>query len=150
MVTNHAAIKPKHPITPYGTVATTTYTDTSITLAITPTSATSKILVMISANADTYRAANNETVGAKLFRAASEILAWDNTGNEGFFGLFSGGATAVNPTHTSSIVYLDSPATTSSTTYKLQAQLRYTADAGVVTFQAGSNPSTITLMEIGA
>ena len=137
-------------ITTATAISTTTYTDTAITLAITPTSATSKVLVMISANADTYRAQNNQTVGAKLFRAATEILAWDNTGNEAFFGAFIGNATAVNPTHNSSIVYLDSPATTSSTTYKLQAQIRYTADSGVCTFQAGSNPSTITLMEIGA
>ena len=137
-------------ITTATAISTTTYTDTSITLSITPTSATSKILVMISANADTYRAQNNETVGAKLFRDATQVLGWDNTGNEGLFGLFAGNATAVNPTHTSSIIYLDSPATTSATTYKLQAQIRYTADAGVLTFQAGSNPSTITLMEIGA
>jgi hypothetical protein len=34
MVTNHAAIKPKHPIAPYGTVATTTYTDWTADAAV--------------------------------------------------------------------------------------------------------------------
>lgn len=132
------------------TIATTTFTDTGITASITPTSSTSKILVIISGNYEIYRAQNNETIGGKLLRGATQIMLYDNTGNMGLGGFFGGGLTQVNPIDTCSVVYLDSPATTSSTTYKFQSQIRYTADSGRVTFQAGSSPSTITLMEIGA
>jgi hypothetical protein len=47
-------------------------------------------------------------------------------------------------------MYLDSPATTSSTTYKIQGRTEYTTDGGQVNFQKGSNVSTIIVMEIGA
>jgi hypothetical protein len=47
-----------------------------------------------------------------------------------------------------SMVYLDSPSTTSATTYKIQAGK---GSFGIdLTFQRGSDPSTITLLEIGA
>jgi len=48
------------------------------------------------------------------------------------------------------IIKLDSPATTSAVTYKVQAKVRYTTNSGQVTFQDESTPSTIILMEIGA
>jgi hypothetical protein len=48
----------------------------------------------------------------------------------------------------SSWVYLDSPATTSATTYKIQGKTNGTA---TVVFQGGTNDtSVITLLEIGA
>jgi hypothetical protein len=45
-------------------------------------------------------------------------------------------------------VYLDSPATTSSTTYKTQGQTRETTNSGSVSFNTPI--SSIVLMEIGA
>jgi hypothetical protein len=48
------------------------------------------------------------------------------------------------------VVYLDSPATTSATTYKMQGAVFSTANSGACNFQYGNNPSTITLLEIGA
>jgi hypothetical protein len=47
-------------------------------------------------------------------------------------------------------MYYDSPATTSATTYKIQAKVDTTANSGTSTWQPSSNPSTITLLEIGA
>ncbi len=129
------------------TIASTSFTDTTITLAITPTLSTSKILVMVSANFFITRTANNQNVGAKLVRGATDILTYTNSDFAGFFG---GGITSQDNRHTSPIIYLDSPATTSATTYKVQAQVSDTANAGSVTFQRNSNSSTITLMEIGA
>jgi hypothetical protein len=46
--------------------------------------------------------------------------------------------------------YLDSPATTSATTYKMQGRLETTASGSTSEWQPGSKPSTITLIEIGA
>jgi hypothetical protein len=59
-------------------------------------------------------------------------------------GIAVGSAQALELSQNSQFVYLDSPATTSATTYKLQikSQSGGTAVAG--------DPSTITLMEIGA
>jgi hypothetical protein len=47
-----------------------------------------------------------------------------------------------------SVSHLDSPATTSATTYKTQASVVNAAITS--TFQNSSNPSSIILMEIGA
>jgi hypothetical protein len=129
------------------TIASTSFTDTTITLAITPTLATSKILVMVSANLFVSRSANYQFVGAKLIRGATDIVTYTSSGFVGFFG---GGITNQDQGHTSSIVFLDSPATTSSTTYKVQGQISDTANSGTSVWQRNSNPSTITLMEIGA
>jgi len=134
-------------ITTATTIATTSFTDTSITASITPTLSTSKILVIVSANVYMTRTANNEFAGAKLIRGATDIVTYSNSG---FVGFFAGGISSQENQHTASIVYLDSPATTSATTYKVQGQIIYTANGGTSTWQRNSNPSTITLMEIGA
>jgi hypothetical protein len=46
--------------------------------------------------------------------------------------------------------YLDSPATTSSITYKTQGRSHLTDSGGLCGFQEGGALSTITLLEIGA
>ena len=48
------------------------------------------------------------------------------------------------------ITYLDSPATTSATTYKTQFNVQDTADSGSVTAQGSSQTASIILLEIGA
>jgi hypothetical protein len=120
-----------------------TFADTGITLNITPTSATSKVLVLINVQGVEKSAANaGNAVDFQILRGATVI----------------GGVDAINFTNSSlklinsySCTILDSPATTSATTYKLQ----FRNDAGnvaSVTINAGglNDSSTITLMEIGA
>jgi hypothetical protein len=51
----------------------------------------------------------------------------------------------VNP-----INYLDTPATTSATTYKTQAKVDFTTNGGSVVCQYGSIVSTLLAIEIGA
>jgi hypothetical protein len=48
------------------------------------------------------------------------------------------------------VMYLDSPSTTSATTYKIQGRVEITSSSGTSTWQHASTPSTITLLEIGA
>jgi hypothetical protein len=67
-----------------------------------------------------------------------------------FFTVLQAVGTSVNfGVHTYfGFTYLDSPATTSSTTYKTQIQQGTNATSAVA--QYGNTPSTLTLMEIGA
>lgn len=129
------------------TIATTTLTDTTITATITPTLATSKILVMVGAEVFYNRSAAFVGGAARLLRDATTIA--DYTG-EAFAYHNAGGATSASLAGAYSIVYLDSPSTTSATTYKLQANVVITTNSGSATFQYLTSPSTITLMEIGA
>ena len=48
------------------------------------------------------------------------------------------------------LTYLDSPATTSATTYKIQGRAYNTASSGQAQYQYSNGLSVITLMEIGA
>jgi hypothetical protein len=129
------------------TIATTTMTDTGITATITPTSATSKILVMISAQFDASRSTGNIAVGAKILRGATTI---QDFGTYGFAQINATGSSATEITIIKAQSYLDSPATTSATTYKLQAAPNTTANSASAIFQIGSFPSSIILMEVGA
>lgn len=124
-------------------ITSTTQTDTGITATITPTANNSKILVIISANTICSGADPSE-VGARVMRDATNIH------NYGDYSFHRAGIPSGNPQNlvNHSITYLDSPATTSATTYKLQAKVR---TSGTVEFQFLSTaPSTITLLEIGA
>jgi hypothetical protein len=128
-------------------IATTTLTDTTITATITPTSATSKILVMISGEYFINRLAAFIGGAAAVLRGATTIVNYPAE-TLPFFN--AGGTSAVSFADVMTIVYLDSPATTSATTYKLQAAVERTANSASTTFQYSSAPSTITLLEIGA
>jgi hypothetical protein len=130
------------------TIASTTLTDTGITATITPTSATSKVLIMIASSSVQYRNSDASYAGAKLLRGATNISDWF-TGQWSGIGV-TGGNTEVTLKHNQSIVYLDSPATTSATTYKLQSAVSTTAGSGNIEFQSGNAPSVIILMEVGA
>jgi hypothetical protein len=126
-------------------IASTSATDTGIAATITPTSATSKIMVIISAQYEVYRETSDANAGAKLLRGATTLLDYGNTN---FARVYTAGTDSANMV-TSSVTYLDSPATTSATTYKLQSLVPTTANNGRVVFQKNTNPSTITLLEIG-
>jgi hypothetical protein len=130
------------------TIASTSMTDTGITATITPTSATSTILILISANSYTKRSSSNAGSAAQLLRGATTIRTW-TVGDTGWAFISAAGSTDAHLKTQQSIVYQDSPATTSATTYKLQARAEVTSSSGQVTFQEGG-ASGITLMEIGA
>jgi hypothetical protein len=129
------------------TIATTALTDTTITATITPTLATSKILVIASVNIFIDRgAAFNSAIG-RLLRGATTIADYPTA----YFGnITATGASGVSLASIFGITYLDEPATTSATTYKIQSATVNTTNSGTVNFQAGNGPSTITLLEIGA
>jgi hypothetical protein len=125
-----------------------TYGDTGLTLSITPTSATSKILVMIN---QTFRSNNSSAVATgaavKLLRGATDIYN-PNPGAYEIHYFESPTSGAREALDIKSLVYLDSPATTSATTYK--TQMRGTNSTDTATAQTNSAVSVITLLEIGA
>ena len=125
-------------------IATSTYTDSGLSATITPSSASSKVLVLV--NQEMYINKAGITIYAKgqLVRTATSLFANDFIGG---FGVPNATGTIEN-FFTWSPSYLDSPATTSATTYKTQLALNGT---GSLTAQAfGTSTSTITLLEIGA
>jgi len=127
------------------TIASTSFTDTGVSLSITPSSTSSKILIVVSQPATLSRVSTALNVDYQLLRGASSIF------NGGLAcGLFVAGTSEIDATSVLNAVYLDSPATTSSTTYKTQAKTSTTANSAVVLFQTNSAVSSITLMEIAA
>ena len=117
--------------------SSSTYSDTGLTATITPKFSSSKILVLVSQVG--LQKSNNEGIRLRLVRGSTTIVqmetaaAYTNT-------------TTQNRVGGTSTTYLDSPATTSATTYKTQFG---TADnTASATLQAGNTTSTITLLEI--
>jgi hypothetical protein len=119
------------------------FADVGLTATITPKSATSKILVFV--NAVGCRKSTGDTrLGLKLLRGATNILDMEEYG--GWNATATG--SAVGSCSTS---YLDSPATTSATTYKIQLASMGNTAIVYVNVQASMTPtSTMTLMEIAA
>ena len=130
-------------------INTTTLTDTTITATITPTLATSKILVIISAVTVHFRAAGASSIGCKVLRGATSI---GDFGADGWSASFAtvAGITLCGSVANGVFTTLDSPSTTSATTYKMQGRLETTASSSSSDWQPGGKPSTITLIEIGA
>ena len=130
----------------YGTQAGTTsstFIDTGLTATITPKFANSKILVIASVAGCYVDGNTNQSSGMKLqlVRGSTSLIQ-----NEGNLALHDG--SAFNLVVSATTNYLDSPATTSATTYKMQF-CRASTNAGTVYVQIFStSTSTITLMEI--
>ena len=132
------------------TVASTTFTDTTLSATITPTATTSKILVFINQESYISRGNVSAAMGLKLVRGATDIFNMGVNKYETFSLAVSPSITNLTGRNYVTGIYLDSPSTTSATTYKTQGAAADTSSSGLVTFQESSSTSTITLMEIGA
>ena len=124
-------------------IYSTTYTDSNLSASITPSAATSKILVLVTHKAVLQRDATILENGyVRLMRGSTAIISYEP-------GLwFRAGSTADTALLTLfPITYLDSPATTSAITYKTQGKVEGTANNANIRLY---NNSTMTLLEIGA
>ena len=125
--------------------STSTYITTGLTASITPRSTSSKILVFANI-VGIFKSNSFATTGIvlRLYRGASSIIGFEDIA--GYTG-----TTLSNAPGSCSTTYLDSPATTSATTYTVYfASSLNTASVTVQNYlntQANST-STITLMEI--
>jgi hypothetical protein len=127
-------------------VQSTTYTDTTLTATITPSASTSKILVLLSQQGTIGGDGNLKLAGIRLLRGATAIL--NDINNPEVIGTTISGAGQIMGF--TSYSYLDSPATTSATTYKTQGRVYSTGSDVSITFQKQSTTSSIILLEIGA
>jgi hypothetical protein len=134
----------------YGTPASTTsatYADTGLTATITPKFSTSKILVMVVQNGSD-KAADSSTNGITIQLLRNSTII-PNSPSAWFANYVGYTATTLRLINGSACInYLDSPATTSATTYK--TQYANTSAGGNVSVQSNNNISTMTLMEIAA
>jgi hypothetical protein len=131
-------------------IATTSLTDSGITATITPTSASSKVLVLVNAVVNTSRNINEgPQMEAALLRGGTTILDYQS-GDRQMVTLTLSTTSNINITVPINMAILDTPATTSATIYKVQGSMAQTGNTAGVRFQAEGTPSTIILMEIGA
>jgi hypothetical protein len=122
--------------------SSTSFVDTNLTASITPSLATSKVLILVSQNG-CFRSNGNadNALKLKLFRGATELAVITGEGLQTDTALRQGEASY-------SISYLDTPSTTSATTYKTQFANKTAAAS--VKVQEVVTLSTIILLEIGA
>jgi hypothetical protein len=129
--------------TPQSLSVTTSFADGGLSQAITPSSATSKILVMIRQPTYTAQARNASVIKSNIMRGATQIAYTEFQTRL----WIPGGAAATELGYNFTDIFIDSPATTSSTTYKVQ----YKSDSTfTLELQYQNSNSQIILMEIGA
>ena len=124
-----------------------TYADTGLSVSITPSATTSKVLIFVNHNYELFpNTAQTAAAGAfTILRGSTDIIGTP------VWNLTIAGASSANLDMAAiwSFSYLDSPSTTSATTYKTQ----YKVESGRTLYanlSSRSQTSTIIAMEIGA
>ena len=117
----------------------TTYVDTGLTATITPSSTSSKILVLVTADGVYASGSTNAIAAFRIVKNGSSLYEFGNGGNSTVTSL-----TIV--TGSCSVNYLDSPASISALTYKLQIQNKYAS--GTVGVSTYNGAQSITLIEV--
>jgi len=122
------------------TTTSSSYVTTNLTASITPSSATSKILVQMTFLGDTGPGSGDHGGDFTIFRNSTDLLT---RGGDTYYnnnGLNIGMSVSMN--------YLDSPNTTSSTSYTAYMKAR---DSGTTMKSCHNNSTgTVVLMEISA
>ena len=121
----------------YFSTSSTSFVTTGIAVSITPKFSTSKILVMATGLLQTNLGATAAYV--TIYRNSTNLIT------QGQGTIYSSGGSEQAPY---SLLYLDSPATTSATTYK--TQFASTFNSNQVRICQNNTPATITLLEIAA
>lgn len=139
----------------FSTTSTSFTTVTGLTASITPSSETSKVLVIV----DLMVAANDSValLQGRIVRGGSPIYVGDAAGSRTQSAFNTSTASSIN-TDQQTIVFLDSPATTSSTTYGVE--VRRSLGSGTIyvnrsysdtdASQSPRTASSITVIEVAA
>ena len=125
--------------TTHVTTTSTSFADTGITKAITPSATSSKILITLSIRISTHTQAN-ERIMTQILRGSSVIALNERT-------LLSNGSDTGGMF---SYQYLDSPSSTSELTYKIQWKGINGSTIKLNDYEGSGSFSSLTLMEIGA
>ena len=128
-------------------INSTSYVDSAVTLNITPSSSSSKVMVVSALNTDGYINLSDQRQFFLRLNRDSTVLMYKqiqiggekNPTNNYVYGSIDG-----------SMCYLDSPSTTSQVTYTIAAKVSDTGNNCNVRFNGTSSAghSTLTLMEI--
>jgi hypothetical protein len=133
------------------TVASTSFTDTGLSLSITPSSATSQVLIIVNQAFEVFRDNVNQGHGLNIVRTSTQVFTQNSDASGGrVWATTLTAPLSIRHTGTTAMTYLDSPATTSAITYKTQGKVLTTSNSGTVIYQPSSATSVITLLEIGA
>jgi len=127
-----------------GAIASTSFTDTGLTASITPTSTSSKVLVIVSQSYHAERSGGGEIVGyVNIMRDTTEVAE---------YAFRSGLTSAILTPQIKTITCVDSPSSTSALTYKTQVRGSTTDNDGKVRANqqstAGESICSIHLIEI--
>lgn len=130
--------------TTYTTSSSSTYADTGLTASITPSATSSKVLVFVH-HGGCSKTVGNTFLGLKLLRGSTSLCNFEQYGGYN-------GTTTFNGFGSCSTLYLDSPSSTSSVTYK--TQFASASNVARVAINDYASPfiadtiSTITLFEV--
>jgi len=128
-------------ITSTSTTTSTSYVTSGLSVSITPTSSTSKVLVMFAG--PTYALNSGGYLGAvAIYNGSTNLISGQ-----------AGSPTQGNSIANSSLVYLDSPATTSAVTYALYMKSEGNSSTTGISWSGIVTPNpkaTLTVMEISA
>ena len=121
------------------------HTVTGLSVTITPTRSDSKIMVIVSIQWLLYRESTEISGSFKLLRGSTNISEHANAvhieaGTTSQSRIISEGGYMIQR--------LDTPATTSATTYKVQFKTDYTANGSQMIVNRNNAPGCITLMEV--
>jgi hypothetical protein len=139
----------------FSTTSTTFVDVTGMSATITPTSASNQVLVLI--NIPIISNSADRSVSLKALRGATVLTSNTDGGladTDDAYMVAGGGGLSDNPrkTHSGDLVYLDSPSTTSATTYKIQIKTDNAAGTAYINRWGlntdAASVSTITLIEI--
>ena len=134
------------------TVSSTSWDDTGLSASITPSATNSKILVLVSQPTDIGLTSGDADLGGgtRLLRDSTTIFG--DASASGPYSAYLNTSTSVLLAYYyyANFSYLDSPATTSATTYKTQIACNAATSGESIRTSAASRIASIILLEIGA
>jgi hypothetical protein len=119
-----------------------TFTDTNLSASITPSSASNKILVMITQSIYVADGGADNGGVVQIVRNSTGVF---NTAGSNAVYINGSGVSQTALTHYLAMNFFDAPSSTSAVTYKTQMKAE---NGSTITAQINNNTSTITLMEI--
>ena len=118
--------------------SSTSYVDTGLSASITPSSSSNKVLVIVTTGVHGIDTASTTGLKLKLVRDSTDLIEQSSWGSHPTITYIYGQGHCFN--------YLDSPSSTSSTTYKLQ----YKSNDGTNHVLENASTAVMTLLEVSA
>ena len=129
------------------TASAGTWTNSGVATTITPTSATSKILVLATIVQYAQASTGGNNFGSSQRLKRNTTVIWEPSGIANYWynsSVSSGSSGEI--THINNMHFLDSPATTSATTYYVEGK----GASATIIMQYGASPTVLTLIEVAA